>query len=590
MSWKYTTQCSWLVIGICLLAGCRLGATADRNIQIHRQADSGNRFDIAPETRLSQQLHGDAANSSGQLAHSGPRGGDLVRRIDPDSPAAAGGRANHSGQTAQPAAVHASLNDRGDVSSDRVGSQTAPADGEVRLSLSDQTTVDLDSTEAQLMQAAGLADADMQELLSALRESPAEVRQQAVRQLIAAASLRANPSQAPVDINQRLSELLDQLPALPEEIEATDRMPIRLGQSLAGEDIAVAAGTGDGDAQIVATATGGGGPSGAVGPSGPPLAALELPIALSNPFAPPTNQADASTQATAIAPVSSSVPVGSAAAAAPLITLPTLDDSAGTAPIPAVDPVQAAQAAQTSPAAGGTAAAPLTEQELYGQLLDTLSTPVAGESDGERLRRELAKRYLLVLTGDPDTAVQSLDGLSQPEQEFLRYHLLALWNLTDPEAHPVASRRFGAALPHYQTAVDHLRRASDKLEVRSLALCTEIVSFGQVTRFAAGPLDAGQKVILYCEIDNFIAERTDAGYVTELHGSYELFDAQGVKVSGQVLPTDRQTCDHYLRDYFIAYQMNLPAQLAPGAYRLVLTMECGKGKKYGQASLPLEIR
>jgi hypothetical protein len=45
-----------------------------------------------------------------------------------------------------------------------------------------------------------------------------------------------------------------------------------------------------------------------------------------------------------------------------------------------------------------------------------------------------------------------------------------------------------------------------------------------------------------------------------------------------------------LRDYFIAYQMHLPAQLTPGKYRLELTMECAKGKKYGQGSLPLEIK
>jgi hypothetical protein len=36
--------------------------------------------------------------------------------------------------------------------------------------------------------------------------------------------------------------------------------------------------------------------------------------------------------------------------------------------------------------------------------------------------------------------------------------------------------------------------------------------------------------------------------------------------------------------------MNLPAELQPGNYRLELTMECVKGKKFGQANIPLTIK
>jgi hypothetical protein len=57
-----------------------------------------------------------------------------------------------------------------------------------------------------------------------------------------------------------------------------------------------------------------------------------------------------------------------------------------------------------------------------------------------------------------------------------------------------------------------------------------------------------------------------------------------------LLPADQQVSANYLRDYFIAYQMHLPEQLRKGKYRLQLTMEDVNGKKYGQSSIPVEIK
>ena len=96
-------------------------------------------------------------------------------------------------------------------------------------------------------------------------------------------------------------------------------------------------------------------------------------------------------------------------------------------------------------------------------------------------------------------------------------------------------------------------------------------------------------MILYCEVENFAVEKVDTGFQTHLQGSYEVFNSENEKVISQLLPADRQVASKYLRDYFIAYQMHLPKQLTPGTYRLQLTMEDVAGKKYGQASIPLEI-
>lgn len=253
-----------------------------------------------------------------------------------------------------------------------------------------------------------------------------------------------------------------------------------------------------------------------------------------------------------------------------------------TDPVPAADIIPLAAPPQEL-------ARSLGEDALFAELITRLQQPAAGASDGERFRREVILRHLQVLAGDVEAAMQSLAELPATEQAFLHDQLAALASMTDPGGHPVTSRRFAAALPPMRSAVQHLARATEQLDVQSLAFCTEILSFGQVKPFADNRFEAGQKVILYCEVDNFVAEKIAEGYETELQGSYEIFDAQGTKVAGQVLPADRQVSNRELRDYFIAYQMHLPSQLQPGEYRLELSMECVKGRKYGQGTLPLVI-
>lgn len=231
----------------------------------------------------------------------------------------------------------------------------------------------------------------------------------------------------------------------------------------------------------------------------------------------------------------------------------------------------------------------LSDQVLYDSLIQRLTQPVAGESEAERASRLTRLRYLRVLSGDPDRAVEPIEGLPKAEQEFLRYQLLGLWSLIDPQGHPVASRRFTAALPHIREAGKFAAAATDSLEVRSLSFCTEIESYGQIKTFSGNRFDSGQQVILYCEVENFTVSKKEGGFETHLQGSYDIFNDSNEKVVSQLLPADQQVSSNYLRDYFIAYQMHLPAQLAPGTYRMQLTMEDVAGKKYGQASIPFEV-
>lgn len=528
MSWIFDKWNGIVVLLAVAAVGCKLGVPTDRNVQISRHFGDEGSFDTPPETRLSH-------SGIAQSATSG-----AATNVNP-SP-----NVDHS----EP--VLESLSDFGGDEPARRAIANKPPE-----TTKHATDIDLRSPEAQLMQAAGLDDAELADLLSAFRDSPPEVQQQAIRQLIAAASVRAKTSANPIDITEQLKQSLDKLPRLPEDIEDSATLPTRLASTSPMESAEPESTSRNTPSQ-----------------DSPPAVAAD------------SSGADQREPAAIAQAVVAAVDTENSIAKVSNVSAESVTDS----PLAASHEGPKNEIVMPGAGVDTPQTANLDKKALIKQLVSAMSVAEPGESDGDRFRRDLARRYLLVLSGDPDSAVVAMEGLTKPEQEFLRHNLLAAWKMTDPDGHPVASRRFAAALPAYRTAARHLSEATEQLELRSLAFCTEIISYGQVKRFPTTRFTSGQKVILYCEVDNFVAEKTAEGYATELQGSYEIFDDQGTKVAGQVLPTDRQRCDHYLRDYFIAYQMHLPAQLPAGKYRLELTMECANGKKYGQASLPLETK
>jgi len=367
-------------------------------------------------------------------------------------------------------------------------------------------------------------------VLEAFRDSSPEVQQQAIRQLIAVSGRHAPTTDSPHGIADAVRSSMSQLPILPEYVPEAETLPLRLA----------AGGTASPEPGPVAKAV------------AEDVGDAKLPT---------VRQAKSTVNLT-----------GNKVALNEIHKI--ANDAISNAPLPT--------------GSGGDLSS-ATPQEIYQELSGRLAKPIAGESDADRYRRQIIARHLMLFSGNPDGAVEAFDGMTENEQEFLRHFLLGVWSMVDTSGHPVAARRWAAALPELRLATQKLSSATESLDLHALAFCSEIQSFGQVTKFVTNRFTAGQKVILYCEIDNFLAQSTSDGFETHLQGSYEVFDSKGQKVAGQVLPADKQVCANYLRDYFIAYQMSLPAGLAPGEYRLELTMECLKGQKYGQLSLPLQI-
>ncbi|HEX4148027.1 MAG TPA: hypothetical protein VHY20_03525, partial [Pirellulales bacterium] len=137
----------------------------------------------------------------------------------------------------------------------------------------------------------------------------------------------------------------------------------------------------------------------------------------------------------------------------------------------------------------------------------------------------------------------------------------------------------------------HLNKAagrlseSGELQVRNMAFCTEVISYGVFTPFANSQFKPGQQVILYAEVENFKSELTPKGFHTALRSNYQIFDQQGRRVVQHDLGTTEEVCRNARRDFFIRNFLTIPSRIYDGPYTLHLTIEDTLGHKIGQSTI-----
>lgn len=556
---------------ILVAPGCRGSRPFGRFVKVTQEADPGMPYVEPPQQRLAtarSPMTGPSQSSSKPAAPSetsgAVHGGVEVTMTAADKPSPR--------QTLQQDPIRRSV-----ASRDQQPAETS------RTTLASQRTkvpapqIDdrRDLAQADTQPAPRLDNAEHRDLMEKFADYPPEVQREALRRLVAATSKSAQKTSQPSGFTAELEQQADNLPELPAAKNVAADVPAqRLGtkpspnRRRSSSVVTVADTSRPHEKQSETEST-------SQTKSDPETATASIAQAKPQPAA------------NDVQPVSAIEPNGTAddiiARASPVS--PSADPTASLAPesMPADDTMLS----ESGPAAVDIAS--LSDQQLYRALVKQLSTAAKGETDAQRASRLIKLRHLMVLSGDVDSAVEKIDGMSESEQEFLRHQLLGLWTMVDPSGHPVASRRITTALPQLRQATQFAAAATDSLEVRRVSFCTEIESYGQIKPFKSNRFDVGQQVILYCEIENFSAKETSDGYVTEIQGSYDIFDQNNQKVVSQLLPADRQVSSNYLRDYYIAYQMHLPKQLAAGKYRLQLTMEDVAGKKYGQSGIEFDI-
>lgn len=318
-----------------------------------------------------------------------------------------------------------------------------------------------------------------------------------------------------------------------------------------------------------------------------------------------------------VAPAVSAPAVSAPAASAPVVNPPTASTSAGPSPAlvhPTHEHPLAVTGAESSPVQPPTAAGekkpePTAAERLAllmkqrSEFLSSLKAEVgrrrnSTEDDEELTRLEKELRLVELASEQPEEAVRQIDALEGPERDAFAHLLmgLATWMNADEARRPTL--RNAKIVREIRDAAAELAAAS-KLDVRNLAFCEKVESYGWYTEFTRSQFKPKQQVILYAEVENFTALRTnDNSFETELQGSYQIFDSRGNLVDERELPLDKEVCRNYRRDYFLAYLIYLPEGLSSGDYRLELTIEDKKGSalhqepksKYGEKEDKLAVK
>lgn len=217
-----------------------------------------------------------------------------------------------------------------------------------------------------------------------------------------------------------------------------------------------------------------------------------------------------------------------------------------------------------------------------------------------RTSLEINLRLLDVLSRQMDDIVENQQQFSASENQYWQDQLEAITSMlavADPkDARANEMLRHHTAhetLSHLRQAVAHLESLAN-LKVVSGAFCTDVSGYGQFRTFERDVFPVGQKVLLYCEIENFVslAKPSDnAGeetFHTSLRGSYAIYDADGHAVQQAEFPTLEDVARRRRRDFYMHLPITI-GKLAPGNYELHLLIEDLGGNKTASLSPPLQF-
>jgi len=215
-------------------------------------------------------------------------------------------------------------------------------------------------------------------------------------------------------------------------------------------------------------------------------------------------------------------------------------------------------------------------------------TPPSPTTPAE-LTQHARLRLLYLAAGRREDAERPIPDVAPATQEFLSKELAGLGTWLDAEQAPDPVCRTVEAKVALTEALAKLGEAAPLL-VRNATFCTEVLSFGCIKRFDKCEFFQDQNVLLYAELENFTSEPIEKGFRTSLRSGYQIVDRLGQPVVWHEFAPMQDHCKNARRDFFIAYHVRLPKQIAPGKYMLRLLIQDTTRQKSGQASIEFTVK
>jgi len=206
----------------------------------------------------------------------------------------------------------------------------------------------------------------------------------------------------------------------------------------------------------------------------------------------------------------------------------------------------------------------------------------------EEIAAHARLRMLYLANNRRDDALRPIPTLSTSMQDFWAKEFCGLAIMLDPERNPDPTRQAGEAQRHLSEAITRLQETAP-LIVRNLSFVTDVQSYGSIKPFDKYDFHAGQRVLLYAEIENFKIKETNRGFHTALQSSYRILDSRGQRVADHDFGTNEEHCQNPRRDFYIGYDFTLPQDIPAGRYTLQLTVTDLNGDKIGHSSVDFTI-
>lgn len=206
-----------------------------------------------------------------------------------------------------------------------------------------------------------------------------------------------------------------------------------------------------------------------------------------------------------------------------------------------------------------------------------------------RSHHEMTLRVLYLAQRNLEAAKRPIPGANESEQAYLNHQMSALYLATSPDPNPSRPRHW-AQVASEQRLADRQLSTMSQLQLSPPVFCTQVDGYGQARKFDKDSFSADQQVLLYCELENVTSKKVREGFETKVRGTYEIRDSQGKRVLEQALPMEPDISSSQRRDFFLVYMIYMPANIAPGKYELILTMEDQCGDKFGSSKAEFEIK
>ena len=133
--------------------------------------------------------------------------------------------------------------------------------------------------------------------------------------------------------------------------------------------------------------------------------------------------------------------------------------------------------------------------------------------------------------------------------------------------------------------------APETLVINDLHACRRVLGFGNIEPTEGPDCRAGRPFLLYCEVAGLRYEPDGDHFRSRLASTLDAIPEDGGEpVWSQSLGVADDPCARRRRDYFVSYQLTLPKSLAPGNYRLRLTLKDLAAGGTATESIPIVVR